>query len=196
MSNSQANSQQTIKELIRLAQANDQAAFEELIGCYTPLIESLTAQFCPLFFSKQDREDLRQEALLAFCTAITHYRAELGEAPFGAFAKICVQNRLISYLRTLKKHEPVLPLEESGNLLADQLSPADPADRLLEEEAYLELYRSVRATLSDYENRVWWLYLSGHTAKEVAELLGSDEKSIQNAVYRIRRKLKKTIPHS
>ena len=195
MSNN-SQSQPITKDLIRLAQADDQDAFEKLIDCYTPLIEAMTNQFCPISFSSQDREDLHQEALLAFCSAIAHYRTEIGEAPFGAFAKVCIQNRLISYLRTLKKRETVLPLEDHEALLSEQGTEKDPADQLVQEEAYLALYRSVRATLSDYENRVWWLYLSGQTAKEVALALGSDEKSIQNAIYRIRRKLRQIIPHS
>ncbi len=181
-------------DLLRLAQAGDQTAFEALFECYMPLVEAMTARFCAPSCSAQDREDLRQEAMIALGGAVTHYRESSGAASFGTFAKICIRHRLISYLRTSQKHLEVLPLEEHEDFVAE-VTQGDPAEHLVEEEAYLELYRNVRKTLSEYENRVWWLYLSGMTAKEVAHLLGSDEKSIQNAIYRIRKKLRQTIPN-
>ena len=63
------------------------------------------------------------------------------------------------------------------------------------DEAYTELYLRIRAALSTYENQIWWLYHSGRTAKEIAGVLGKSEKSIQNAIYRIRRKLRTEIPN-
>ena len=68
-------------------------------------------------------------------------------------------------------------------------------ERVLEEERCKMLYESVRNTLSAYENRIWWLYLSGRTAKNIAQELNTDEKSVQNAIYRIRRKLRAAISY-
>ena len=72
----------------------------------------------------------------------------------------------------------------------------NPAQSLIERESFLMLYQLISGELSDYENRIWWMYLSGRTAKEIAEQMGKDEKSVQNAIYRIRRKLRSVIPNS
>ncbi|MBR2721182.1 MAG: sigma-70 family RNA polymerase sigma factor [Clostridia bacterium] len=191
---SKAPSSDQIKnhELLAQAQAGDQKAFETLLERYTPLIEAMTAQFSTPDTSLQDREDLRQEAWIALCGAVTHYRPDVGSASFGTFAKVCIRHRLISHLRTSSHQIEVLPLEAHGEI-AEQVNPAS---HLVEEEAYRELYRNVRSKLSDLENRIWWLYLSGLTAKEVAHQLQCDEKAVQNAIYRIRKKLRSTIQNT
>lgn len=182
-----------LQSLIRLAQGQDENAFEELLSRYTPLIESMTLQFSTQS-AGQDREDLRQEAILGFYKALTRFDTEQNEVQFGLYAKECIRNRLISYLRTEKKRVPVLPLEaEESAEIAD--AEQDPAIRVVEQEDYLALYDRICNTLSPYENRVWWMYLSGRTASEIGKQLGKDARSVQNAVYRIRRKLRSVLPY-
>ena len=184
-----------LQSLIRAAQQNDDNAFEELLNRYTPLIESVTLQFATQNTSSQDREDLRQEAILGFYKALTRFDTEQNEVQFGLYAKECIRNRLISYMRTEKKRVRVFPLEsEESADIAD--AEQDPVNRLVEQENYLALYDQICRSLSPYENRVWWMYLSGRTAAEIGEQLGKDAKSVQNAVYRIRRKLREVIPYS
>ena len=48
----------------------------------------------------------------------------------------------------------------------------------------------IEKTLSPYENEVWGYYVNGYSSKEIASKLNSGEKSIDNAIFRIRRKLK------
>lgn len=197
MSNQSSFSQIPLTDLLLQAQGGDQKAFEELLDRYAPLIDSMTRQFSANpTFSVQDREDLRQEALVAFYRALTQFDTDRGQVQFGLYAKECIRNRLISHLRTLKRHGQVLSLEESETVDEHPSDSENPADRMAEEEAYLALCRQVSGILSDYENRVWWLYLSGRTAKEVAVLMGCDEKSVQNAIYRIRKKLRSGLPYS
>ena len=52
------------------------------------------------------------------------------------------------------------------------------------------LYSAIKKNLSDYEYTIWHSYMLGKTAKEIGEMLGKDEKSVSNAVYRIRKKLR------
>ncbi len=171
------------------AKAGDGQAFEDLLDAYTPLIESLTANFVSP--DAEDRDDVRQEACIAFYSAVEHYDPARAGIKFGLFAKTCIRNRLISYRRTLLRRATVLPLDEDTDVDAH----TDPALSFMEEEDYLALSRRVEAALSPYENRVWWLYLSGRTAREISMMLSADERSVQNAIYRIRRKLRATIPN-
>ena len=87
----------------------------------------------------------------------------------------------------------VLLDDEEAPTSMETADDSNPAKRLMDEEAYLALYRKVKQTLSDYENRIWWLYLSGRTAKDIADALQTEEKSVQNALYRIRKKLRSEI---
>ena len=182
-----------LQSLIRSAQQNDDVAFEALLSRYTPLIESMTLQFAS--DAGQDREDLRQEAILGFYKALMRFDTEQKEVQFGLFAKECIRNRLISYMRTEKKRVRVFPLEDEASAQIED-DEQNPVRGVMEQENYLALYDRICNSLSPYENRVWWLYLSGRTAAEIGGQLGKDAKSVQNAVYRIRRKLREVIPYS
>ena len=181
--------------LIQSAQNGDQDAFEELLERYTPLIDSMVYnQGIAQGLTVQDCEDHRQEAVLAFYRALMHYDTAQSEVQFGLFAKLCIKNALYSHLRKLKRRQDLL-LEDQAEAICED-PEGDPANRVMAEESYVELSRTIHDVLSEYENQIWWLYLSGRTAKEIADHLDRDERSVQNAVYRIRKKLRTVIPYS
>jgi DNA-directed RNA polymerase specialized sigma24 family protein len=85
-----------------------------------------------------------------------------------------------------------LPLESVEGVV-DYSSP-DPLQMIVAKEKTEELVRSIKNNLSDYENRVWWMYVSGMSPSEIAKEIGEvDAKSVSNAVYRIRKKLRNVI---
>ena len=190
----QNSAQNALMRLIEQAQSGDQTAFEELLNRYTPLIESMTEHFSGSFRPSQDKEDLRQEAVLCFYKALMRFDTSQEQVQFGFYAKECIKNGLISSLRALRKHERVVLLDDRNSPLAEPADDEDPSQRIVETESYLEISRRICEVLSEYENRIWWLYLSGRTAKEIAALTERDEKSVQNAIYRIRKKLRSVIP--
>ena len=174
--------------LVNAVRAGDEGAFEALLEAYEPLIDSMSRSFANIADDFECYEDLRQEACIAFYKAVQNYdSARQAEVTFGLFAKFCVRNRLISYTRKLLRRESVLPLEERIK------EEEDVTAGVVAEEAYMELYRRIEAVLSPYENHVWWLYLSGQTTGAIATQLGKDERSVQNAIYRIRKKLRAAL---
>ena len=175
-----------LHDLLNAAKDGDQGAYEVLLERYTPLIESLIGAH-----TSADADDFRQEAYIAFCKAVEHFDLLQENVQFGLYAKICIRNHLISYARAIRKQETVVSLEESES----HLTQADLAEALVEKENFLALYRQIEALLSPYESRVWWLYLSGRTAREIAASLGKEERSVQNAIYRIRKKLRASLPY-
>ena len=181
--------------LIKEAQGGDQNAFEGLLNRYTPLIDSMARQFAGSSTSVQDYEDFRQEAILGFYHALMHYNTAQDKVLFGLYAKTCVKNRLISHLRSQKQSENLVLWADEELLELAEDNQENPAVHILEQENYEALSRLVYDSLSAYENRIWWLYLSGRTAKEIAAQLEKDEKSVQNAIYRIRKKLREIIPN-
>ena len=175
--------------LINRVRSGDQTAFDLLVKKYDPLIESLVQRFYNEGVSGLNRDDLYQEAVLKFYNSILSFDVYQSEVEFGLYTKICISNALVSQLRLHKKHTAE-QLTESLNNMFFVHDSEDPSRRVLEEERVKVLYSVIRKNLSDFEYDVWHLYMSGRSAKEIGAVLGKDEKSIGNAIYRIRKKLR------
>lgn len=183
----------TLIELITHAREGSQDAFVELRRRYTPLIESQIAKHTLADMSAQDVEDLRGEATSIFGNAVCNYDCTAEGVEFGLYAKICMGNGLVSFVRSYlrRKKKTVIPLELAENSAA---TGSDPLQSLVDKENAQELMRTIKKSLSDYENRVWWLYVSGMSASEIAATIGeADPRSVSNAIYRIRRKLRSKL---
>lgn len=180
----------TPNELIRAAQAGDQNAFEQLLALYKPLLVSMVHSFrSNPMIPQSEYDDLDQETTLAFYRAVLSFDTTQEEVSFGLYAKICIRNSLISQSKKILENADILPLYEKGGV-----RESDPGRSLIEKESFRVLYDRVRRTLSDYEYRVWNAFLSGRTASEIANDLNTDKKSVQNAIFRIRKKLREVIP--
>ncbi|MBQ3012674.1 MAG: hypothetical protein IJD74_03945 [Clostridia bacterium] len=183
----------TLIELITHAREGSQDAFVELKRRYTPLIESQIAKHTLADMSAQDVEDLRGEATSIFGNAVCNYDCTAEGVEFGLYAKICIGNGLVSFVRSYlrRKKKTVIPLELAESSAAEG---SDPLQSLVDKENAQELMRTIKKSLSDYENRVWWLYVSGMSASEIAATIGeADPRSVSNAIYRIRRKLRSKL---
>lgn len=188
--NNNSPSKETINELVVRARDGSQEALSDLKTQYAPLIESQISKHSLTDMSLQDVVDLREEALIIFCSAVCNYDCSSDGVEFGLYAKICIENGLISYVRSYlrRKKRPILPLERVELLSGD--SP-NFLQNIVDEENAADLVRLIRSKLSDYENRVWWMYVSGMRVSDIASALqNTDPKSVSNAIYRIRRKLK------
>ena len=174
---------------IRLVREGDQEAFSSLLTQYRPLMESQLNSFSYEGQNVADREDLRQEAMMAFYHAILAYDLEQSEVEFGLYAKICISNALISQLRIQKRREAERLTE---TLSAETLvrESENPVEKVLEQERLQVMYSVMKQHLSGFEYRVWKLYMSGRTAAEIGRVVEKDEKSVSNAIYRIRKKLR------
>lgn len=178
-----------LRQLLLAVREGDQGAFARLYERYLPLIGRLVAQFSANLACEEDTEDLRQEAALALYQAALAYRLDQNEVAFGLFAKICITNRMIDKLRVLDRYSKNEVFSEDDGT-ADPSTAADPAALLLDAEAVRSLNALIDGHLSAYERRIFKLYLSGYSAREIASVTAREEKSVTNAIYRIRRKLK------
>lgn len=176
--------------LLLQAKVGDQAAFDRLLTLYSPLIEHRLqmARARRPDILPEDEKDLRQEALLAFYRALLSYHSDQEDVSFGLYAKICIENALISALRKIGPAAELLDYETMLSLPADRRE--DPSYRLREQEDYEALSRRIARALSRYENAIWQRYIAGMTAPDIARQLGKDTRSIHNAIYRIRNKLR------
>ena len=80
-----------------------------------------------------------------------------------------------------------------GWILDEQIDEEDPSRDVIMREEMKELNRKIDETLSSFEGRVWRLYVSGCSFREIAADLGKNEKSVENAIFRIKQKLKRLL---
>lgn len=181
------------EELLRLLQSakqNSSDAFDRLLSMFQPLIRSLVQEFSA---SADDEQDLTQEATIAFYRAIRDYKFSAESAGFARFAKICITHRLIDCQRkfaSARKSE-ILSDDDPSDNLSDEMQ--NPARLVLEEENYLALCQKIRLLLSKEENEIWTLHFAGYKASEIAGMIGKNQKSVENALFRVRRKLRKAF---
>ena len=192
-----ADEKNKLRALVAEAQKGDQNAFARLLEAYDPLISATISKFKISGMSDADEEDLRQEAVLAFYSSLVSYDPNISGVEFGLYAKVCICNRLVSQMRILKRHlrHSVISYD-TENLLRQLASDEDPAARIAELESERSLLRLINDNLSKYEQRVFRMYVSGMSASEMAKKLDSNEKSVNNAVYRIRKKLKTILKNN
>ncbi|MBQ8339161.1 MAG: sigma-70 family RNA polymerase sigma factor [Clostridia bacterium] len=176
------------ENLIRRVREGEQQAFGELLTAYEPLVGAEVAR-AAAGVSPADVEDLRQVALLALYRAAMGYDLSQTEVEFGLYAKICIGNALSSQLRLVRRRTAEISLPAEYFVDGGE----DPASRIMEEEAAALLHARIRGVLSPYENRVWSLYTTGLRSGEIARLLHKEPHSVENAVYRIRQKLRKAL---
>ena len=187
-------------ELQRLAANGDRAAEEALAGRYMQLVRVCAR---PLFLAGGDSEDLSQEGMFGLLSAIREYNPAQGVS-FRSFAEHCIRMRLFSAVKSASrlKHLPLndsMPLEQLSDDPSSQLSAApeifrrSPEDLVLARESKEELKELCERRLSRLEKQVLDLYLEGLSYRDIARRLQREDKSVDNAVQRIRRKLAQTL---
>lgn len=200
MSNTNSKFEQNadLSDLLAAARAGDQNAYAILLGRYAPMLHAMTSKYALSGMSEADLEDLRQEANVVFCSAVQTYDPSREGVEFGLYAKICVGHGLASALRVFRRQRRQGLLSLEGENLIEQNpellgSEASVSEALIDKERMEALQLIIQRNLSPYESRVWWLYVSGTSTARIASMLGKDEKSISNAIYRIRKKLRQVL---
>ena len=152
-------------------------SFNAVYALYTPLIESLTKKYGKQFsVSDVEFDDIKQEALIAlYHAALTYTPNE--EVTFGMYAKICIRNKIISYIRCFLENDVPLSLEERE---ADWDEPDldTPEQIVISKESLCNLNRRIDEALTDFEKSVFALYLGDMSYAGMAEKLDKPKKSI------------------
>lgn len=171
------------EELVELCKKDSAAALTELIMRFTPVVRKRAESF-----AGAAHEDLSQEGFMALLNAVRSYDPQRNSA-FATFAQQCIKNRMISCYKRTKPDCDELPEELE---LPDD--PAEiPENKVLEMTAADELFRRVSKELSKLELSVLKLYLNGVSYSEISAKLDIPMKSVDNAVQRIRRKLRDVL---
>lgn len=182
------NLQTDLDKLINEAKGGDQGAFSCLCEKYEGLIQGTVSSFSDKiseeFFS---RDDLYQENLMAFYRAVMTYETGNGGVTFGLYAKICMRNAMISLVRKVvsaKRKQKKAPLQQIKRN-DDVLSVV--ADANLNGITLDKIY----SILTVLEANVLSCHIKNMSYADIAAELSVSTKTVDNALYRIRKKIKK-----
>ena len=187
----------TDSELQHMAIQGDSNAEEALLERYARSVRMCSR---PFVLAGGDSEDLIQEGMLGLLSAIRQYDPA-SNVPFKAYAEVCISNRIYSAIKSAsrQKHSPLNSgisldsiLSEESQTQASTYPEANcrvTEEQVLARESEQELLSAFTRYLSAFEAQVLRLYLSGLSYAEMAAETNKSEKSIDNAVQRIRRKL-------
>lgn len=169
-------------------------AFSSLYERYRPLTDKAVNQYFRRFCGDQPEEykELEEEACIALYRAAVSYVPDR-HSTFGLYARTCVRNRLVSYLRKHCRRRSVEPPTAEEPAENEWEAAEDPLDTVLSDESYRNLMDRFTGALTPFEKEVFRRYAGGMPYKRIAGELGIAEKSVDNAVYRIRRKLKSSL---
>lgn len=172
------------EEIIALINGGNYELLSLIIDRYLPRILYYVRKYC----TETAWEDMIQEATIALYTAVRNYDAE--KSSFSSFAALCIKRAVLSELKQ-KRRKKTIPDELLSPL--DDVLIADcnsPEKIFIEKESYQTLTDSLKVELSGLELSVLRLYLAGKKYIEIAEELHITEKSVNNSLVRIRKKLK------
>ena len=168
-------------------------AEDELVLRYGQLVRACAR---PLFLAGGDSEDLIQEGMLGLLTAIRGFDLRRDTA-FRTYAEICIRSRLITAVRAAQggKHSPLNhsisfepPLFDGTNAQLFSIVES-PEDVIIGREELKERLDALKGQLSELEANILPLYLNGLSCGEIAKQVDRSQKSVDNAIQRIRRKL-------
>ncbi|NDO39327.1 sigma-70 family RNA polymerase sigma factor [Anaerotruncus colihominis] len=184
----------TDETLAQRAKNGDDEALADLIERYTPLVCMRARAYAR---GVMDVDDVYQEGMIALLKAVRNYREDTAGS-FRTFAAVCVNNKMLSAVTAhmRDKNAPMRSyLSLSGREIPEDLLAAvspetDPEKLVIASEESAARNRRIETLLSPFERQVLRLYLSSYSYEEMSRQLGSSTKAVDNALQRVRRKLR------
>ena len=193
--------QYTDEEIISFIKEGNQDATEYLLKKYSPLVKK---SIRTLYLIGADTDDLSQEGMIGLFKAMQNYETD-NSASFYTFAKICIDRQIYNAIKASnrKKHSPLNSYisfysrkNEDETELINNLEAgnnSNPEHVILDRENTFYIETLLEERLSKLEKKVFHLYLDGKSYSDIAVFLDKPVKSIENAVQRIREKVKKLL---
>jgi RNA polymerase sporulation-specific sigma factor len=188
-------------QLVLRARNGDMSARDEMIRRYTGFVRMKASSY---FLAGGDAEDLLQEGLIGLCKAIRDFRHDK-ETSFRSFAELCVTRQIITAIKTATrfKHQALNNYVSFSNTPAGQDPDSDctlgdalpgshvdePSVQVISTEELKSLVFCLGTGLSSLEADALRMYLEGSSYEDMADELGCDTKTIDNALQRVKRKI-------
>jgi len=191
------------EDIVEEAKTGNPHAMEYLISKYKNFVKGKARTY---FLIGADKEDIIQEGMIGLFKAARDYNRDKLSS-FKAFAELCITRQIITAIKTAtrQKHIPLnsyislnKPIydEDCDRTLLDVISQAkiaDPEELVINSEELCSMENKIFELLSDLEWKVLMAYLDGKSYQEIAKELHRHEKSIDNALQRVKRKLERYL---
>jgi RNA polymerase sporulation-specific sigma factor len=184
------------EELIAKLRQGENDVTDYILEKYKPLVRKCTNA---MYLIGGETEDLIQEGMIGLFKAIRDYRDDR-DSSFFHFARLCINRQLYSAIESSnrKKHMPLnsyislstQEVEEGMTVEPLYSQVQSPEQLVIEQELWEEFKNRLTGNLSKMENRVLQLYLDGNNYIQIAEQMNKSSKSIDNALQRIRQKIR------
>jgi RNA polymerase sporulation-specific sigma factor len=187
-------------QLVVRARNGDSGAMDALIRRYTGFVRLKASSY---FLAGGESDDLNQEGLIGLYKAVRDFRPDK-ETSFRSFAELCITRQIITAIKTATryKHAPLNTYvsfsqtpagQDDGECTLGDALPGpgvdDPAVCVISTQELQSLVFCLGTGLSPLESDALRLYLEGNSYEEMAEELGCDTKTIDNALQRVKRKV-------
>lgn len=193
----------TDEELIDRLRQGEEAIMEYICTKYKEIVRHKARS---MYILGGETEDLIQEGMVGLFKAVRDYDSGR-DASFATFADLCVSRQMYTAVQAAGRQKHI-PLNSYISLYADTWGEGDdrtthmlealedrektnPEELFLDKERVSDMEAMIGRELSSFENQVLDLYLTGMNYTDIARVLGRDAKSTDNALQRIRNKLKK-----
>ena len=191
----------TDEKLIELSRDGKDEVIDYLLDKYKGLVRRKART---MFLVGGDTDDLIQEGMIGLYKAVRDYDVRK-EASFLTFANLCIDRQIYSAINASnrKKHSPLnsyisFPLlnflndNVTNELYMDKqnVNHRNPEDLYIDRENALHIEHMLEKELSAFEYEVLKMYIDGADYIEIAERMDKKPKSIDNAIQRIRSKMK------
>lgn len=195
-----------LNALIKEAQHGDPTALESLLTQYKGLVRNRVSS---LFIQGADSDDILQEGMIGLYKAIHSFDPENGAA-FATYASTCIRNHVMDQAQKAARDKHRM-LNESVSLSAigdgettvtgdwadigersaepESLVP-EPDDQLIAAELIRDLEKYIDSRCSSLEQAVLLGRLAGEDNDAIADRLGLSRRSVDNALYRARQKVR------
>ena len=187
-------------ELLNYIAEGNEEANNIIIKKYEPLINKIATKM--LVYCKNnglEKSDLIQEGMIGLNHAIERYQ-EKEDVLFYTYAKKYIERKTISVVISSNRNKnkilnESISYDDDENLLLKFIKSQTPSpeEEVLNFELEENLIIKIKSNLTDLEEQVFSLLISGFKYKEIAEILDKDEKSIDNAIQRIKGKIRKLL---
>lgn len=180
------------EELVEHAHAGETGAMDCLLEKYKKVVLKKART---LFLIGGETDDLIQEGMTGLFKAIRDYDPKQA-ASFATFAGLCIDRQLYTAVHSSqrKKHIPLntyVSLNDQEDAAVQRLHARSPEAIYLEEEAMQDLKKRIFRSLSPMERQVLEYYLNGYSYPWISGEMKKPQKSIENAMQRIREKTRR-----
>lgn len=195
----------TDEELIDMLRGGEEKIMDYICDKYKNLVRSKAKS---MYILGGDNEDLIQEGMIGLFKAVRDYDSGR-DASFFTFADLCVSRQLYTAVQASqrKKHFPLntyvslysSPSNEQEGKETELLealalrTQQSPEELFLDKERVAYLEAAIDRELSSFEKQVLDLYMTGMSYAQIARVLGRDEKSTDNALQRLKSKIRKML---